>query len=64
MNGDDIKDTKDYDDFLKTVFSFAVVIRGDVAQIQALKQYLLDHGITVVFQKTSTNKIYITEGGT
>ena len=52
---------EDYDDFLKTNFTYAVIIRADIAQVQALKQYLMDHGVTVVFQKTSTNKLYITE---
>ena len=47
------------DNFMDTIFSFAVVIRADVGQIQALKQYLQDHGITVCYQKTSTNKLFI-----
>ncbi|GAI11656.1 unnamed protein product [marine sediment metagenome] len=50
-----------YDNFLKTIFSYAVVIRADVEEIQALKQYLADHKIKIVFQKTSTNKMFIKE---
>lgn len=58
---EEINKRKDYDDFFKTDFTFALVIRGDAAQIQALKQYLVDHGVHVVFQKIHANKLFISE---
>ena len=52
---------KDMNDFLKTKFTFSVVTRADLEQIQGLKQYLAEHGLTIVYQKTSTNKCFIKE---
>lgn len=48
-------------DFFDTIFSFAIVIRANINQIQALKNYLAEHNITVAYQKTSTNKLFIKE---
>jgi hypothetical protein len=52
---------EDINDFLQTKLTFAAVIRADLSQIQALKQYLAEQGLTLVYQKTSTNKCYIKE---
>ena len=52
--------TKD-DPFFETRFSYAVVVRADINEINELKQYLADHGFVICFQKLSTNKIYIKE---
>ena len=54
---------EDMNDFFKTKFTFAVVTRADLEQIQALKQYLAEHDLVIVYQKTSTNKCYIKEEG-
>ena len=48
-------------DFFKTKFTFVVVTRADFEQIQALKQYLAENDLVIVYQKTSTNKCYIKE---
>jgi metallophosphoesterase superfamily enzyme len=50
------------DDFFMTKFSFAIVIRGDLKTIQKLKEFLSDEQIQIIYQKTSTNKLIITEG--
>ncbi len=47
--------------FFDTIFSFAIVVRADIDQIQALKKFLAEHEIIVAYQKTSTNKIFIKE---
>ena len=60
MNDRSIDD--DDDDFLKSLFFYAVVVRSDFPTIQELKQYLVDKGIDVKFQKLSTNYLKITEG--
>ncbi len=52
---------EDMNDFLQTKFTFAIVTRADLGQIQELKQYLTKHDLTIVYQKTSTNKCYIKE---
>lgn len=49
------------DDFFDTIFTFASVIRTDINHIQALKRFLRKEGITVCYQKTSTQKLFITE---
>ena len=54
------KITKD-DPFFETRFSYAVVIRADINDINELKQYLGEHGFVICFQKLSTNKLYIKE---
>ena len=54
------KITKD-DPFFETRFSYAVVVRSDINEINELKQYLADHGFVICFQKLSTNKLYIKE---
>ena len=54
------KITKD-DPFFETRFSYAVVVRADINEINELKQYLADHGFVICFQKLSTNKLYIKE---
>ena len=50
------------DDFLKSIFFYAVVIRSDYPTIQELKEYLVKQGLDVKFQKLSTNYLRITEG--
>lgn len=50
------------DEFLKSLFFYAVVIRSDYPTIQELKEYLAKQGLDVKFQKLSTNYLRITEG--
>jgi len=50
------------DDFFDTIFSFATVVRADIQQIQELKKFLAERNITICYQKTSTNKLFIKEG--
>lgn len=49
------------DNFLKTFFSYGVIVRADIDEIQHLKQYLSDRGITICFQKVSSSKLFIKE---
>ncbi len=49
------------DDFLETLFNYAVVIRADFSTIQELKQYIAEKKLNVRFQKLSTNFLQITE---
>ena len=51
------------DEFLKSLFFYAVVIRSDFPTIQELKEYLAKKGLDVKFQKLSTNYLRIEEGG-
>ncbi|MCK5030746.1 MAG: hypothetical protein KAR64_04710 [Thermoplasmatales archaeon] len=50
------------DDFLDSIFNYAVVIRAEFSTIQELKQYIAEKRITVRFQKLSTNFLEIKEG--
>lgn len=50
------------DDFLKSLFNWAVVIHADFSTIQEIKQYLVDKDIEIRFQKLSTNYLKIVEG--
>ena len=59
MIGNDTK--QNTDDFLRTILSYGIVIRADLQQIQNIKQFLVDQGVVICFQKTSTNKLYIKE---
>ena len=54
-------DDEDLNNFLKTYFSFGVVIRADLQEIQRLKKVLSDLDIKICFQKMSTNKLFISE---
>ena len=54
--------TKIDDDFLKQIYSYAVVIRTTSDQIQNLKQLLAQEGYQVVYQKTSLVELRIVEG--
>ena len=54
--------TKINDDFLKQIYSYAVVIRTTPDQIQNLKQLLAQEGYQVVYQKTSLVELRIVEG--
>jgi hypothetical protein len=50
------------DDFLKQIYSYAVVIRTTPEQIQHLKEILAREGLPVVYQKTSLVELRIVEG--
>ena len=54
--------TQNDDDFLKQIYSYAVVIRTTPDQIQNLKQLLAQEGYQVVYQKTSLVELRIVEG--
>jgi len=51
----------DNDPFFENRFSYAVVVRADIKEIDKLKEYLAEHGFVICFQKLSTNKLYIKE---
>lgn len=51
------------EDFLKTKLRFAVVCYATLDEIQRLKQLVLDTGISVVYQRTSADKLYILRDG-
>jgi len=50
------------DDFLKTNFSYAIVTRASIDEIQKLKEFLKKNNLTICYQKTSTNRLWIKEG--
>lgn len=47
--------------FWNTIFSFAIVCRADIKQIEGIKGFLSKQGMQIVYQKTSTNKLFIKE---
>lgn len=47
------------DNFLKTRFSFGLIVRADVQEIEALKKFVSDHNLTVVFQLVETGHLWI-----
>jgi hypothetical protein len=49
-------------DFLKQIYSYAVVIRTTPEEIQHLKELLAKEGYQVVYQKTSLVELRIVEG--
>ena len=49
------------DDFLKQRFTHAMVINGDLDQIQRLRQLIASEGLHVIFQKTSLGSLYIND---
>ena len=50
------------EEFMKSLFFYASVIRADYQTIQELKKYIADKNIEVKFQKISTNYLKIQEG--
>jgi len=51
-------------DFLTNKFSFGLIIRSNLEAIEDIKKYIAEHeNISVIFQKISTNKLWIKEGG-
>lgn len=51
------------DNFLANRFSYAFVGRANLKTIEKLKQFIAEQDdITVVFQKISTQKLWIKEG--
>lgn len=49
------------DPFFENRFSYGVVVRADINNINELKQYLAEHGFVICYQKLSTSKLYIKE---
>jgi len=50
-------------DFLASFFSFGLVIRGNLENIQDIKEYISNcSDVNIIFQKISTNKLWIKEG--
>ena len=49
------------DPFFENRFSYAVVVRADINDINCLKEYLAEQGFVICFQKLSTNKLFIKE---
>ena len=50
------------DDFFSNIFRYAIVIKADITTINELKRYVSDKDIKVIFQKISTNQLWIKEG--
>lgn len=50
--------------FLTTIFSYGIVLRASLDDIQSLKEILVKKypDIKIVYQKVSTGKLRITEG--
>jgi len=51
------------DDFYKTKFTYAMVVRAGIEDIQALQEFIDKNDFVICYQKTSTNKLFIKEGG-
>jgi len=47
--------------FLEDKVFYALVIRDDMDLCKKLKQFIVDEGIQVVYQRYSFNPLYITE---
>jgi hypothetical protein len=52
------------DDFLSNYFTFALVVRGELNEINKLKEYISKelYNLKVKYQKISTNPLTIVEG--
>jgi hypothetical protein len=53
---------KDSADFLHQNYTFAVVMRGTLEQIEHFRKLIIQEDFKVVFQKTSVDKLRIIEG--
>lgn len=49
------------EDFLDSIFNYAVVIRADFSTIQELKKFIAEKKLNVRYQKLSTNFLEIVE---
>jgi len=49
------------DDFLDTYLNYGVVIKISLRQIPEVKDYIKKHAHIIVYQRASTNKIWICE---
>ena len=47
------------EDFFEQYFTWAVVIRTTSADLQDIKEFLADKGVTIIFQKSSIGKLKI-----
>jgi len=50
-------------DFLKTKFNCAIIFRGDIRDIQRVKEMLSETDIELIYQKISPLKLFIKEEG-
>jgi len=51
------------DNFLKTIVSYGLVIRGNLSDIERLKEEIAKiDGITIVYQRISGGRLFIEEG--
>lgn len=50
-----------HDKFFDNEFSFGLIIRADINTIDEIKRYIAEHEIKIVFQKISTNKLWVKE---
>lgn len=44
-----------------TCFNFAFVVRGDLTQIERLKEFVVREGITIRYERVSTEFLRITQ---
>ena len=52
----------DADKFMETIVNWAVVLKADLRTVEEIKQYLSTFpGVFVVYQKTSFNKLKVSE---
>ena len=52
----------DKDEFLSMNINYALIVRGDIKDIQRLKEMIIDEfgdTINIIYQKTSLDKLYI-----
>lgn len=50
-------------DFLKTKISYGVVLRADLGQIDKIKKFLSECGVTIVYQTVSGGHLWVVEKG-
>lgn len=54
---------KDTSDFLGNKFSWGIILRANLNTIEEIKEFIAkQNGISIVFQKLSTEKLFIKEG--
>lgn len=54
----------DIDDFLKTILSYGLIVRGNVESIEELKKAVANiDGLKIVYQRVSGSNLFIKEKG-
>lgn len=52
---------EDFKEFFKQKVNYAIVVGGNLEDIQRLKQHIADAGFHVIYQKTSVGKLIVKE---